>query len=177
MDAKNHRPVGVTPIRPLHRRRHRIEARRALDELPDLVELVVIAVPPGATPTAALAVAAPNAPRRLAVVLADVDHRLRRGQRLADALLAFTEALGHEATAFVDALATADRYGLPLGPVLDRLADDIPTSDGGDPSVTPGRCRCDCRSHSWSCTLPSFVLLAIVPALLGAVSTLRGNAP
>jgi hypothetical protein len=27
------------------------------------------------------------------------------------------------------------------------------------------------------CTLPSFVLLAIVPALLGAVSTLRGSAP
>ena len=27
------------------------------------------------------------------------------------------------------------------------------------------------------CTLPSFVLVAIVPALLGAVSTLRGSAP
>jgi hypothetical protein len=27
------------------------------------------------------------------------------------------------------------------------------------------------------CTLPSFVLIAIVPALLGAVSTLRGDVP
>jgi hypothetical protein len=27
------------------------------------------------------------------------------------------------------------------------------------------------------CTLPSFVLLAIVPALLGALSALRGTAP
>jgi tight adherence protein C len=110
-------------------------------------------------------------------VLAEVEHRLRRGQRLADALSAFTEELGHPATAFVDALATADRYGLPLGPVLDRLADDI-----------RGERRRRAERHARTlpvrlsfplvvCTLPSFVLLAIVPALLGAVSTLRGTAP
>jgi tight adherence protein C len=157
--------------------RQRRERDRAVDDLPDLVELIVIAVRSGATPSAALALAAPNAPQSLRPVLADVEHRLRRGQRLGDALPAFTEALGHPATAFVDALATADRYGLPLGPVLDRLADDI-----------RGERRRRAERHARTlpvklafplvvCTLPSFVLLAIVPALLGAVSTLRGTAP
>ena len=162
---------------PLTRRRHVRERARAVDDLPDLVELVVIAVRSGATPTAALTVAAPNAPHRLRPVLGEVEHRLRRGQRLADALSAFTEQLGHAATSFVDALATADRYGLPLGPVLDRLADDIRSER---------RQRAERHARTLPvrlsfplvvCTLPSFVLLAIVPALLGAVSTLRGTAP
>jgi tight adherence protein C len=167
----------VSRLRRPSRRRALAAARTGLDHLPDLVELIVIAVRAGATPTAALAVAAPNAPRPLVGVLDDVAHRLQRGQRLADALSAFTEALGHEANGFVDALATADRYGLPLGPVLDRLADDIRDDR---------RRRAERQARTLPvrlsfplvvCTLPSFVLLAIVPALLGAVSTLRGTAP
>ncbi len=167
----------MNPLRASTPRRARAAARARLDLLPDLVELIIIAVRAGATPTAALAVAAPNAPRPLAAVLDDVGHRLQRGQRLADALLAFPEALGHEANGFVDALATADRYGLPLGPVLDRLADDIRDDR---------RRRAERHARTLPvrlsfplvvCTLPSFVLLAIVPAVLGAVSTLRGTAP
>jgi tight adherence protein C len=150
---------------------------RALDDLPDLVELIVIAVRAGATPTSALGVAAPHAPQRLRPVLDDVHHRLRRGQRLADALAAFTDALGPGAAPFVDALATAERYGLPLGPVLDRLADDI---RGERRRRVERQARTLPVKLSFPlvvCTLPSFVLLAVVPALLGALSTLRGNAP
>ena len=158
-------------------RRTRAAVRDALDQLPDLVELIVIAVRAGATPTAALAVAAPNAPRPLAAVLADVEHRLRRGQRLADALLAFTESLGHDANSFVDALATADRYGLPLGPVLDRLADDIRDDRRRQAERHARTLPVRLSFPLVVCTLPSFVLLAIVPAVLGAVSTLRGTAP
>ena len=150
---------------------------RALEELPDLVELVVIAVRAGATPAAALALAAPNAPARLRPVLDEVEHRLRRGQRLADALLAFVESLGNGATVFVDALATADRYGLPLGPVLDRLADDIRAERRRRAEQQARTLPVKLSFPLVLCTLPSFVLLAIVPALLGAVSTLRGSSP
>ena len=150
---------------------------RALDDLPDLVELIVIAVRAGATPTGALGVAALHAPPRLRPVLDEVQHRLHRGQRLADALLAFADALGHEATPFVDALATADRYGLPLGPVLDRLADDIRGERRRRAERQARTLPIKLSFPLVVCTLPSFVLLAIVPALLGAVSTLRDTAP
>lgn len=159
------------------RRRRARERGRAVDDLPDLVELIVIAVRSGATPAAAVTVAAPNAPPSLSPVLKDVEHRLRRGQRLADALAAFTEGLGHPATAFVDALATADRYGLPLGPVLDRLADDIRSERRRKAERHARTLPVRLAFPLVVCTLPSFVLLAIVPALLGAVSTLRGSAP
>lgn len=150
--------------------------RRRVELLPDLVELIVIAVRAGATPTAALTLVAPNAPVPLRPALAEVEHRLRRGQRLADALPALVDLLGPDATVFVDALATADRYGLPLAPVLDRLADDIRSERRRRAESQARTLPVKLAFPLVMCTLPSFVLLAIVPALLGAVSTLRGSA-
>lgn len=157
--------------------RRRAGTRAALDALPDLVELIVIAVRAGATPTAAVTASARFAPPVLAPVLGDVMHRLQRGQRLADALAAFGDALGPGAAAFVDALATADRYGLPLGPVLDRLAGDIRDERRRRAERHARTLPVRLAFPLVMCTLPSFVLIAIVPALLGAVSTLRGSAP
>jgi tight adherence protein C len=155
----------------------RRERSRQIELLPDLVELIVIAVRAGATPAAALTLVAPNAPMPLRPALAEVQHRLRRGQRLADALAAIGELLGPDATVFVDALATADRYGLPLAPVLDRLADDIRSERRRRAESQARTLPVKLAFPLVMCTLPSFVLLAIVPALLGAVSTLRGSAP
>jgi tight adherence protein C len=177
MDASTDRQrLEMTVLRPNRGRRRRDRLRR-VEFLPDLVELIVIAVRAGATPTAALSLVAPNAPDPLRPALAEVDHRLRRGQRLADALPAFVDLLGHEATVFVDALATADRYGLPLAPVLDRLADDIRGERRRRAEAQARTLPVKLAFPLVMCTLPSFVLLAIVPALLGALSTLRGSAP
>lgn len=156
--------------------RRRASKRRALDDLPDVVELVVIAVRAGATPAAAVGDAVALAPASLRGVLADVAHRLGRGHRLADALTALVDELGHDAAGFVDALATADRYGLPLGPVLDRLADDIRAERRRAGERHARTLPVRLAFPLVTCTLPSFVLVAIVPALLGAVSTLRGSA-
>jgi tight adherence protein C len=159
------------------RGRHRRDGSHRIELLPDLVELIVIALRAGTTPAAALSLVAPNSPAPLRPALAEVEHRLRRGQRLADALPAFIELLGHEATVFVDALATADRYGLPLAPVLDRLADDIRAERRRRAEAQARTLPVKLAFPLVVCTLPSFVLLAIVPALLGALSTLRGSAP
>jgi tight adherence protein C len=177
MDAPPDRESHTMTRFRIIRRRQRCDRVRRIEVLPDLVELIVIAVRAGATPTAALSLVAPNAPVPLRPALAEVEHRLRRGQRLADALPAFVDLLGHEATVFVDALATADRYGLPLAPVLDRLADDIRAERRRRAEAQARTLPVKLAFPLVMCTLPSFVLLAIVPALLGAVSTLRGSAP
>jgi tight adherence protein C len=149
----------------------------ALDDLPDVVEIVVIAVRAGATPSAAVLAAGPLAPAPLRPAFDEVVHRLGRGERLADALGALVDQLGPDAAGFVDALATADRYGLPLGPVLDRLADDIRAERRRAGERHARTLPVRLAFPLVTCTLPSFVLIAIVPALLGAVSTLRGTAP
>ena len=68
--------------------------------------------------------AAHTAPE-LAGPLADVTHQMHRGRRLSDALGALPDWLGQHATYFTDTLVTADRYGHPLGPVLDQLSADV----------------------------------------------------
>ena len=142
-----------------------------------MVELVIIAARSGATPTAAVLDATALAPTALGEVLEQVAHLLQRGHRLADALTALVDELGPPAAAFVDALSTADRYGLPLAPVLDRLADDIRDQRRRAAERHARTLPVRLAFPLVMCTLPSFVLIAIVPALLGAVSTLRGTAP
>jgi tight adherence protein C len=158
--------------------RHERRARRhAVDRLPDLVELVVIAVRAGSTPTAAILAVSPLAPTVLKPALDEVVHRIERGQRLADAIVAMSEALGPPAADFVDALATTDRYGLPIGPVLDRLSDEIRLERRRAVERQARTLPVRLAFPLVTCTLPSFVLVAIAPALLGAVSTLTRSSP
>lgn len=156
------------------RRRSRALVARAL---PDTVELTIIAIRAGLAPGAALVEAGRHASPPIAAAIAEFEHRLHRGQAVADAITALPEQLGAGADALADGLATADRYGLPLEPVLERLADAVRADRR---RVAEQQARTLPVRLSFPlvvCTLPSFVLLAIVPALLGALSTLHGTAP
>jgi len=160
-------------------RRHAAASRQRREvetALPDAVELLVLCVHAGCSPTQAVLALAPRAPPALRPVLAEVELRLRRGRTLAEALAALssTGRLGRDVA---QAIAAADRDGLPLAPVLDRLA-------GAARAARRRRGEADARRLPVRltfplvlCTLPSFVLLAIAPAVLGAVSTLRAEVP
>jgi len=149
---------------------------RGAEHLPDFIELVAVAVKAGSSPTAAITAAGRHAPDELAATIDEFTHRLQRGQCLADALPAFADTLGAEASTFTDALAAADRYGLPIIPVLDQLALDA-RSDRRRQAERDARTLPVRLSFPLvCCTLPSFVLLAIVPAVVSAISTLRDGA-
>ena len=150
--------------------RHAAAVRRGL---PDVVDLLTVAVGAGLTPQLAIGHLAALAPPPFASALAEVDRRVARGQRLADALDALPEHLGDAARPLASTLATAERYGGPLAPALDVLAHDA---------------RHDRRRHAEAaartlpvklcfplvcCTLPAFVLLTIAPLVVGAVGSLR----
>lgn len=160
---------------------------RHVDGWPEAIELVVLAIHAGAAPIAAIEatgarLAATGRGRsaidpRIGAAFVEVAHRVHRGIGVADALRAIPELLGPDTAELADSFAAADRYGLPLGPVLDRLATEARTE-------RRRRAEADARSLPVKlsfplvvCTLPSFVLLAIVPAVLGAVATLRRSVP
>ncbi len=153
-------------------------ARTALDRaLPDAIELVVLAVRAGHTPMAAVREAGRFAPPVLVPAFAEFEHRSERGASFADALMAFAAVVGPDARRFADELATADRYGLPIGPVLDRLIDDARDHRRREAAVAARRLPVTMAFPLVVCTLPSFVLLGVVPAVLGAVAALRGSLP
>jgi tight adherence protein C len=176
-----HRPVSpappvVTPrrIRPiLAVRRRRREAERAL---PDALDLLVLSIRAGLTPQQAIAELAVHAPESVREAFASIVHRIARGSSFADALTVLPETLGPRTVGLADVIATSDRYGLPLGPVLDQLTTEARDArrrlDQADARKLPVRLAFPLVV----CTLPSFVLLAIAPAVIAALSSLGASA-
>lgn len=144
---------------------------------PDAVEIIVVAVRAGHTPTRAVLAAAELCHPCLCPAFEAFEHRLMRGASFADALSSLGEAIGPSARPIVDAMATADRYGLPLGPVLDRLVDEARVERRRHAANAARRLPIALAFPLVVCSLPAFVLLAVIPAVLGAVASLRDSLP
>jgi tight adherence protein C len=161
----------LAPMRSARRRRSHIER-----ELPDAMDLLVLSVRAGLTPFQAVGeLATPDEPV-VGEAFAEVVRRTERGQPFADALAALPERLGPSAAALADVIATSDRNGLALGPVLDQLTVEIRAArrrlDQAEARKLPVRLSFPLVT----CTLPSFVLLAIAPAVIAALSSLGETA-
>lgn len=160
---------GVDLITTWSTRHHR---RRVAARLPDAVELLVLAVQSGSSPNRAVHDVAPLVDDAIRPAFEAVIHRLERGRRLADAITALPELLGPAAAPVADAITAADRYGTPLGPVLDGLASDARDNRRRLAEARARRLPVRLSFPLVVCTLPSFVLLTIIPALLGALAGL-----
>jgi tight adherence protein C len=161
------------------RRRRRASARRRTVEaaLPDAIELLVLCVHAGRSPAQAVVELARRAPAPLGDAFFAVERQLHRGRRLADALAELPRLVGPGARELASSIAMADREGLPLAPVLDRLAAEARAERRRLGEAAARRLPVRLSFPLVVCTLPSFVLLAIAPAVLGAISTLRGTVP
>ncbi len=161
------------------RRRRRAERARTLvrESMPDAVELFVVCVHAGRSPPQAIAELARTAPGPVRPAFAAVELQLHRGRSLADALDELPRIAGPPGRDLATAVATADRDGLPLAPVLDRLATEARAERRRAGEAAARGLPVRLSFPLVVCTLPSFVLLAIAPAVLGALSTLRDRAP
>lgn len=173
--------VALTGGWTLRRRRRFAVARRereaAESAMPDAIELLVLCVRAGCSPTQAVVELVARAPPPLRSLFAAVELQLHRGRTLADALGALAERAGPLGRELARTIAAADRDGLPLAPVLDRLVGDARTARRRLGDAAARRLPVRLTFPLVTCTLPSFVLLTIAPAVLGAVSTLRAHAP
>ena len=162
---------SLRPIRAARRRRSAIE--RAL---PDAMDRLVLSVRAGLTPFQAVCDLATSVGPPIGDAFAEVVRRTERGQPFADGLAALPDHLGPLAGGLADVIATSDRHGLPLGPVLDQLTAEVRATrrrlDQADARKLPVRLSFPLVA----CTLPSFVLLAIAPAVIAALSSLGGSA-
>jgi len=170
--------ASIPTLRHLGRRRRSAARHRAIESnLPDAIEVVVMCMHAGLTPARAIDVVPDLVAPSVRPGFAAVGLQLRRGRRLGDALGELTTILGPSARTFVTALAAADRDGLPLAPVLDRLVGEARAERRRQGEAAARRLPVRLSFPLVVCTLPSFVLLSIAPAVLGALSTLRGSAP
>jgi len=157
----------------------RMRAARRLEAcrhaVPELVELLVILVRSGSTPALSFAsLGSGLAPEPLAAAVADVADRVRRGERFADALDALREHHGELLDPLAAMLAHTDRYGEPVGPVLERLGADARHERRRQSEAEARRLPIRLCAPLVCCVLPAFVVLTIVPMLAGTFSSLRG---
>jgi tight adherence protein C len=154
-------------------RRLKRDARRVGLDFPDALDLLVVCIRAGFLPAQAIGEITPHLPQSLRPSFAAVNESMEAGTRFADALSHLTATFGPIAQPLVDSLAAADRYGLPLAPVLERLSFEARQQRRRDSDASARELPVRLAMPLVLCTLPSFVLLAIVPLLLGALSSLR----
>jgi tight adherence protein C len=148
-------------------------ARQISANVPDAIDLLVLSIRAGYLPPQAIVEITPFLPLPLRSSFVAVATAMDNGERFADALAQLPAHIGPIAQPLVDSLSAADRYGLPLAPVLERLAFEARQQRRRDTDAAARELPVRLAMPLVLCTLPSFVLLAIVPLLLGALSSLH----
>lgn len=166
--------AGTVLVPPVlaRRRAARVAAASVLDGLPEVVDLLAVAVGAGWTPGQAVAAVAPRAPAPWSDALGAALARSALGTRLADALDLVVAALGEPARPLVAALRSAELDGAPLGPGLERLATDARNRRRRGAEEAARRVPVRLLFPLVLLALPAFVLLAMAPLVAGAVRDL-----
>jgi Flp pilus assembly protein TadB len=120
--------------------------RQICTDFPDALDLLVLSIRAGYLPAQAVVEITPFLPHQLQPAFTAVSDAMQHGDRFADALVALRSHLGPIAQPLVDSLSAADRYGLPLAPVLERLAFEARSSDAATATPPPASCR-----FAWQC--------------------------
>jgi len=153
------------------RQRHRRESA-VIDQLPDLVDLLRLTTLAGLPVSAGLRAIGGRPGGVVGAAVAQSAHLLDRGATTARALEALTAGGGPSMRPLVDALADHDRYGTPLGPGLERVGIESRLHRRRRAEEAARRLPVTLLFPLVLTTLPAFVLLTIIPLLMGSFSSL-----
>ena len=151
--------------------RHRRRAIAAA--MPEALDLLIVTIEAGYLPVEAMRVLHPVLWPVVGDAFADVVARVDRGERVGDALRALPDRLGPPSLTLVDSLLQTDRAGLAFGPAIARLADDARDHRRRLAEAAARELPVRLSFPLVLCTLPSFALVAIVPLLVGALSSVQ----
>jgi len=155
------------------RRRHQRHLAAIAMDLPDVVDLLVLAVGAGLTVRLAVAAVARRSPGPLGAELARALDEADLGRRLADALDDVPGRAGEATRPLVGALIASERYGVPLGAGLERLAHEVRADRRRRAEEAARKVPVKLLFPLVSCTLPAFGLLTVAPLIASAVRSLR----
>jgi Flp pilus assembly protein TadB len=148
-------------------------AHAAVDDLPELVDLVAMAMGAGLVVRAALAAAGPYAPGVPGRALRVASARIDAGAPPAIALAAWPRLLGDDVRPLVATLLVAHHDGAPAGDSLDRILADLRHARRQRAAERVQRLPVLLLFPLVCCILPAFVLLTVLPLALGSLGQLR----
>ncbi|HZN13291.1 MAG TPA: type II secretion system F family protein [Acidimicrobiales bacterium] len=153
--------------RDVARRVARLEA-----QLPEVVDLLVLAVGAGLTVPLALDAVARHG-GDLAGELGSAVAASRRGHRLADALDALPARAGEPVRPLVAVLVASERYGAPITAGLERLAAEVRATRRRRADEAARKVSVKLLFPLVLCILPAFALLTVAPLIASALRSLR----
>lgn len=165
--------VAVVVPRARARRARRRTEEAVVDELPDVVDLLGLTTGAGLPVAAAVRAIAARPGGRIGTALADAAACLHHGGTTADALTVLADRCGPALRRLVDALADHDRYGTPLGPILDRVGVEARLARRRQAEQAAQRLPVTLLFPLVLTVLPAFVLLVVVPLLAGSLASLE----
>ena len=166
--------LGAWALPVLGRRRRERRRMAALTaDLPEVVDLLVLAVGAGLTVPLAVAAVTRHAKGPLAAELRRVLDDVDRGRRLADALDDVPGRVGEVARPLTAALVASERYGAPVVAGLERLAGDVRRERRRQAEEAARRVPVKLLFPLVTCTLPAFALLTVAPLIAGTLGSLR----
>src|SRR5207245_1876682 len=128
-------------------------------DLPDVVDLLVLAVGAGLTVPLALKAVVCRASGPLASELRAAVDEAALGRRLADALDDVPTRTGDDVRPLVAALVASERYGAPVAAGLERVADEARRARRRRADESAHRVPVKLLFPLVTCTLPAFALL------------------
>ncbi len=165
--------VGVPGLR--RRRLARVERNAIERELAGLLALLRLACGSGLGTRAGLAAVAPWVPGLLGSELAAVTRRVERGRPLVAELDSLAVRWGGVLGPLCRALLSAERYGAPLLPMLERLDTEATAAARRRQDEAIRRLPVRLLMPLGCTILPAFVLLAVVPLVAASVTSLAGS--
>ena len=163
--------AGVAGWSLLRRRRARARAEQELlDELPEVLDLLLLAVSAGLTVPLAVGVVADRGQGRLAHELGRARRAAGLGSGLADALDEVPHRLGEQVRAVTGVLAASLRDGTPVADAIERVAGEVRTQRRRAAEERARKVSVRLLFPLVCCVLPAFALLTVVPLLAGALS-------
>ena len=164
--------MWITP----HRRRaqlHRREQAEIIDELPEAIDLLRLAVSSGLNVHLAVAAVGERLDGPVGLGLAGAVQRTHTGMRLADALDPLPETVGEPVRPLVRVLVDGDRYGTELEPALEQLSADSRLLRRRHAEEQARRLPLRLLLPLVACILPAFILLTLAPVLAETLTVLR----
>jgi len=162
---------GLPGMRAGRRERQRLGALAA--DLPDVVDLLNLAVGAGLTVGLAVAHVARRGSGPLAAELYAITEEVALGRRLADAIEDLPGRAGEAVRPLVGALVASERYGAPLVTGLERLAGEVRRDHRRRAEEEARKVPVKLLFPLVTCTLPAFGLLTVAPLIASAVRSLR----
>ena len=154
----------------------RIERRRLNNKaaaLAHVVDLLTMCIGAGLTLPLALEAVATFCDAELAASLGQAANASRHGLPLGDALDRVVVDIGDEVRPLIAVLTDSERYGVSITEGIIRLGDDVRREVRRRAEERARRVPIRLLIPLVLCTLPAFVLLTLVPLVLGALAHLR----